>query len=109
MIGLALWIALHAPPALLLRVTPSAAFAPQDLFLQVRVQPIPSDRVLSVETDSEDFARVSRWTLDGDEGPHLYSWTWPGVPAGAYTIVAGIGDGTRWRARDAALVTILPR
>lgn len=96
------------PKPLQLRVRPTLAFAPSSLSVEIRVQPIASDRVLLVTADNgEDFLRSSGWTLEGANGPKLYSWFWRDVPAGEYAIVAGIGNGREWRATARQTVTLL--
>lgn len=97
------------PKPLQLSVRPAFGYEPQDVFIQVRVQPTDDDRVLQVWTDAVTFTRSSAWTIEGAHSQALYSFWWKSVPAGSYTIVATLGSGTKIRARDHAEVLVISR
>lgn len=102
----ALRLALCVTLAIALRVSPLISFAPATVTIQVRVHPEPSDRQIVVQLDSGEFGRRSEFTIDGDKGPRLYSWTLRDLPPGQYEVVAQIGDWTHARASDHARVEI---
>lgn len=88
-----------------LMVTPRLSIAPhQTLQIRVRVQPLATDRWLTVQMDDGDYRRESTW--EPDVNRKLYSFEWRDVPAGAYDIVAAIGAGASPRASDRVSVQI---
>lgn len=95
-----------APPIQLL-VYPSVALAPATIRIQVRMQPVATDRLVRVVADAEAFYRSSEWEIEGDRAPRLTPrWAIVDVPAGEYTIVATIGSRTQMRARDTRIVEV---
>jgi hypothetical protein len=95
---------LTEPKPIALKVRPLIAFAPTDVFLQVRVVPSGDDRWISVVMDSGEFSRRSDWTIEGDRP--LYSFWWKDVPAGDYEIVARIGHGDTITASDRLTIKV---
>lgn len=91
---------------IVLTVNPSIAFAPATLTISVRVHPEPSDRQVQVVVDGESFSRLSRWTIDPEHCPALFSYPLKDLPAGSYEVRAEIGDWTSVRASDRATVEV---
>lgn len=98
---------LSSPKPIALKVRPLIAFAPTDVFLQVRVHPAESDRWISVVADSGEFRRSSDWTIEGDRT--LYSYWWKDIPAGDYEIVARMGYGNTITASDRLTIKVQGR
>ncbi|MDE3155597.1 MAG: hypothetical protein KGN76_10875 [Acidobacteriota bacterium] len=67
-------------------VSPHVAGAPATLRIDIGITPASSDRTLEVWTDSGHYARSSAWTLDGANGPRLFTVEWPDLPAGHYRV-----------------------
>lgn len=94
-------------PALHLKVRPTIAFAPSSLYVEIRLHPITSDRVVAVTADGPEFFRSSAWTVEGTHAAKLFSWVWRDAPAGEYGVRAQIGNGRTWRATAYQRVTLL--
>ena len=96
-----------------LSVTPSGfAFAPATIRVQVRIQPVDSDRAVWVVVDAENYYGESDWNIPGAASPHLFHpIEFRDLPAGAYVIFAAIGryaDGKQLiRSYDRAFMTLL--
>ena len=100
LLGLVLLSTSAAPPALQLRIRPQVALAPSDVYIEIRLVPIATDRTLSVSAESVNFSRASAWTLDGEHAPRLFSFWWKQLEAGEYIVVAAVGDAAgHWRAQ----------
>jgi hypothetical protein len=70
-------------------VSPSVSFAPSRVDIRARVVPNAENRALEVIVDSEDFYRSSLMTLDGDNAPGTFSFSFRGLPGGEY-VISGI-------------------
>lgn len=99
-------VGLYVGLAIALRVTPLVSFAPATVTIQVRVHPEPSDRQVQVVVESESFSRLSRWTIDPEHCPALFSYPLKDLPAGIYSVRAEIGDWSSVRASDSTTVEI---
>ena len=77
---------------LTLKINPLIGNAPQDVFVQLRLRPVDSDRVLSVQADSDTFNRASAWQIDGEYAPRIYTFWWRSLGAGDYIVTAIVGD-----------------
>ena len=99
--------AITDPKPIALKVRPLIAFAPTDVYLQVRVHPTPDDRWISVVMDSGEFSRRSDWTIEGDRT--LYSFWWKDVPAGEYQLDARLGNSGGITASDRVSILVQGR
>ena len=70
------------------RVSPTMAHAPADLYIYVSVARRPDNRVLRVTAESEDFYRSSETQLDGDHSARVTVVRFRELPAGGYEIKA---------------------
>ncbi len=96
----------QSPRPIALTVYPRISFAPATIRIQVRMQPIASDRHVRVETDGENFFRATEYSIEGEKAPKLASWTIPDLPSGSYTVVAGIGPWSGYRAQDRTIIEV---
>ena len=80
-----------------IRVNPSVSVAPAMLAIRVNVAPQPGNRALEIVVDSNDFYRLSRIQLEGDQGPTINMLKIDSVPAGDYEVTATVigADGKR--------------
>lgn len=96
--------AVLAEKTLRLKVSPLVSFAPAKLAIQVRVQPDPDDRWISVGMDNGAYHRSSGFTIEGDQ--MFYAVDWRDVPQGDYEVLASVGHGDVMRASDRASVIV---
>lgn len=96
--------AVLAEKALRLKVSPAVSFEPARLAIQVRLQPDPADRWITVGMDSGGYSRSSGWTIEGDR--MFYTVDWRDVPAGDYEVSAAVGHGAVTRASERAAVIV---
>jgi hypothetical protein len=90
---------LQARPAITLRVTPGPiTTAPARLRLEIRYQPLATDRRITVVLDGDGAYSQSDLPLDPTQRPFQRTVYWRIHAPGAYRIGAGIGDGQRLRA-----------
>lgn len=97
-----------APKALELTVRPQIGFAPLDLVILVRLQPVAEDRILRVVMDGESYSRASEWSLDGENSLKFYRVEWRRVYAQEADVVASVSTAfriIRASARQRVLVT----
>lgn len=83
------------PKPLELRVSPLIGFAPLDLSIFIRLQPVASDRILRVVMDGESYSRASEWSLDGEQSPHQFRVEWRRVYAQEADVVATVATAYR--------------
>lgn len=83
------------PKPLELTVRPQVGFAPLDLMILVRLQPVAEDRILRVVMDGESYSRASEWSLEGDTSPHQFSVEWRRVYAQEADVIAMVSNGSR--------------
>lgn len=82
-----------ASKAFELSVSPRVAFAPVDLVILVRLQPVAEDRQLRVLLNGEDYGRSSAVDLQGEQSPKFFRFEWRRVGA-----VDGEITGSVWTA-----------
>jgi hypothetical protein len=70
------------------RVSPTLAHAPADLFIYVSVARRPENRLLRVTAESEDFFRSSDTQLDGQYSARVTMVRFRELPPGGYEIKA---------------------
>ena len=80
--------ALNAGEAVSIRVSPSVAFAPANLFVRATVDANKENRILEITAESIDFYRSSEVTLDGDRAPRVTLLEFKSVPGGFYSVRA---------------------
>src|ERR1700741_3302353 len=76
-----------------LAVSPSHAFAPALLRVQVRIAPSVENRTLEIIADSATFYRSSEIQLEGDRSPATFNLEIKAVPEGDYRVVGILRDG----------------
>jgi hypothetical protein len=77
-----------------IRVSPSVAFAPANLFVRTTIDANKDNRILEVIAESVDFYRSSEVTLDGDRAPRVTLLQFKSVPGGTY-VVRAVLKGSR--------------
>ena len=70
------------------RVSPTMAHAPADLFIYVSVARRPDNRLLRITAESEDFFRSSETQLDGEYSARVTVVRFRELPPGGYEIKA---------------------
>src|SRR4029078_13122048 len=70
------------------RVSPTMAHAPADLFIYVSVARRPDNRLLRITAESEDFFRSSDTQLDGEYSARVTVVRFRELPPGGYEIKA---------------------
>ena len=70
------------------RVSPTMAHAPADLYIYVSVARRPDNRLLRVTAESEDFYRSSETQLDGEYSARVTVVRFRELPPGGYEIKA---------------------
>ena len=70
------------------RVSPTMAHAPADLFIYVSVARRPENRLLRVTAESDDFFRSSDTQLDGEFSARITVVRFRELPPGGYEIKA---------------------
>ena len=70
------------------RVSPTMAHAPADLFIYVSVARRPENRLLRVTAESDDFFRSSDTQLDGEYSARITVMRFRELPPGGYQIKA---------------------
>jgi hypothetical protein len=73
---------------LVMRVSPSVAFAPADLVVSTTIDSNASNRAIEIIAESADFYRSSEVPLDGDKAPRTFRLALRNLPGGAYTVRA---------------------
>ena len=88
--ALLLWVAMpaHAADRVSIRVSPSVAFAPANLFVRATVDVNAENRSLEIIAESADFYRSSEITLDGDRAPRVTLMQFKSLPGGSYQVRA---------------------
>ncbi len=77
---------LTATESLTMAVSPTEAFAPATLRIQLRIAPNTKNRELELIADSGDFYRRSCVALDGEAAPRVLSMQFDGMPGGEYEL-----------------------
>ncbi|MGE3958819.1 MAG: hypothetical protein AB7H96_19060 [Vicinamibacterales bacterium] len=85
---LALAIPAHGAERIGIRVSPSVAFAPANLFVRAVVERRPENRSLLIVAESAAFYRSSEVSLDGDRAPRVMLLQFKSVPGGLYDVRA---------------------
>ena len=70
------------------RISPTMAHAPADLYIYVSVARRPDNRLLRVSAESDDFFRSSETQLDGEYSARLTVVRFRELPPGDYEIRA---------------------
>ena len=70
------------------RISPTMAHAPADLYIYVSVARRPDNRLLRVSAESDDFFRSSETQLDGENSARVTVVRFRELPAGDYEIRA---------------------
>ena len=70
------------------RVSPTMAHAPADLYIYVSVARRPDNRLLRVSAESDDFFRSSETQLDGENSARVTLVRFRELPPGNYEIRA---------------------
>src|SRR5215813_10383216 len=70
------------------RVSPTMAHAPADLYIYVSVARRPDNRLLRVSAESDDFFRSSETQLDGDHSARVTVVRFRELPPGDYEVRA---------------------
>jgi hypothetical protein len=97
-----------ASESLVMAVSPSEAFAPATLRIQLRITPHVDNRELEVTADSMDFYRSSCVSLDGERAPRVLTIQFDGVPGGEYEVRGVLTDSAgRVRATVRRTVTVI--
>lgn len=76
--------------ALSLLVSPLQSFAPATLTIKLQVEPSPNNCLVRVVVDGEDYFRSTDIELPPGTKKTLPPLTYPRVPAGDYTVTAGL-------------------
>lgn len=80
-----------APKPLTLIVSPLVGFAPLDLVVLVRLQPIHEDRIVVLIFDTGGFATRTDRQVDGEAGPKMFRIDWRSVGPGETEVRAFLG------------------
>src|SRR6476469_13801 len=70
------------------RISPTMAHAPADLYIYVSVARRPDNRLLRVSAESDDFFRSSETQLDGEYSARVTVVKFRELPPGGYEIKA---------------------
>jgi hypothetical protein len=70
------------------RISPTMAHAPADLYIYVSVARRPDNRLLRVSAESDDFFRSSETQLDGDHSARVTVVRFRELPPGDYEVRA---------------------
>ena len=84
---------IEAVDRLRMTVSPTYAFAPAVLKVQIRIDPNAENRSLEVIADSGGFYRSSEIQLEGERSPAAISIDVRDVPEGDYQVLAILRDG----------------
>jgi hypothetical protein len=79
---------------IVIRVSPSVAFAPANLIVRTTVETNRANRMLEVIAESEDFYRSSEMPLDGEHAPHTTLFEFRSMPGGVYRVRALVKDAS---------------
>jgi hypothetical protein len=91
---LAVWASpLGSTERLTMKVSPSMTVAPGFVRIEARVERDPSNRVVRIIAESDDFYRSSDIPIDGENGPAIATLDLRRLPTGTYH-VTGILVGT---------------
>lgn len=71
-----------------MRISPTMAHAPADLYIYVSVARRPDNRLLRVSAESDDFFRSSETQLDGEYSARVTVVRFRELPPGDYEIRA---------------------
>jgi hypothetical protein len=77
-----------SPERLSIRVSPSVAIAPADLFVRAMVEASNQNRAIEIIAESGDFYRSSETPLNGDKAPRTTHFQLRGLPGGEYSVTA---------------------
>ena len=101
-------ITVDAGELLKMQVSPRVTQAPADIFIYVRLEPRPENRLLLVTADSSEFFRSSEVQLEGESSPRVTVFRFRQLPPGSYNIAAElIGSNGKTRERVRFEVTVL--
>ena len=95
-------ITADAGELLKMQVSPRVTQAPADIFIYIRLEPRPENRLLLVTADSSEFFRSSEMSLAGESSPRVTVFRFRQLPPGVYSIAAeliGVNGKTRERVR----------
>jgi hypothetical protein len=81
-------IPVHGAERVSIRVSPSVAFAPANLFVRATVDVNKENRSLEIIAESPDYYRSSEVALDGDSAPRVTLMQFKSVPGGSYEVSA---------------------
>ena len=77
-----------AADRLVIRVSPSVAFAPANLVVRAFVTADSNNRTMTVVAESSEFYRSSEIQLEGDKAPRTTVFEFRSVPGGQYDVTA---------------------
>ena len=97
LLALAIFAPARAEERLVVRVSPSVAFAPANLVVRATIAADKENRAIEIVADSGDFFRSSEIQLDGDQAPRTTYSEFRSVPSGTY-IVRAVLKGSRGQA-----------
>jgi len=101
-------ITADAGELLKMQVSPRVTQAPADIFIYIRLEPRPENRLLLVTADSSEFFRSSEVQLEGESSPRVTVFRFRQLPPGSYNIAAElIGSNGKTRERVRFEVTVL--
>ena len=106
-------ISLAAIPAgagdpLLIRVSPTIAFAPANLIVRTTIERHSANRAMEIIADSPRYYRSSEVQLDGDRAPRTTTIEFRSLPSGSYEITAKLFDAQGHpRAEASAQVNVI--
>src|SRR5687767_5912927 len=85
---------LAANERLMIRVSPSVAFAPANLVVRTMIVADKDNRSVEIVAESMDFYRSSEIQLDGEHAPHTTVFEFRSLPSGSYQVRATLkGSG----------------
>jgi len=79
---------LGAGERLVLRVSPSVAFAPANLLVRTTVEADAANRGMEISAESADFYRSSAVELDGERAARTTQFEFRSLPPGKYNVKA---------------------
>ena len=82
----------HGREPLTVDVSPGVAFAPATMRIRARIEPSPTNRLLTIVADGPDFYRSSEVQLDGEQAPKTIEMQFSDIPGGEYDVSAVLSD-----------------
>ncbi len=97
----------HASDVVAIQVRGHYFAEPATVQITVAVEPDTTNRMLRIEADGDRYFRASELTLAGEGDKRLHSLVFKNLPAGAYTLRAGVFSSValRGQASEKLIVT----